>query len=130
MIISYRSTPSAHQSTALPYSLWARISGATYKAYRKTFCPGVSGVDTELAQTKVNELDVAFEIDKYILELQIAVYDTSVVEMLERERKLRAVEAGTLDGKFAHLGKVEEELAARAVFHDKVKRSRSLVRKL
>ena len=66
-----------------------------------------------LGEAEVGHLQVAVLVDKQVLGLQIAIQDLQVVQVLEREHDLRAVEARVRLGKAAHAPQMREHLATR-----------------
>jgi len=80
--------------------------------------PVVLACHALLRDTKVSHADVTVIGEQKILGLEIAVYDTHVVEILEAQGNLADVELGAWLGELLLLLKMREQLTAVDEVHD------------
>ena len=73
---------------------------------------GVGAEEALLGEAEVGEDDVALAGQEEVLELQVAVEDAGVVEVLETEDDLGGVETDTALGEFLVVAEMEEKLPA------------------
>ena len=60
---------------------------------------GVAGADALLAHAVVGELDVALVVEQHVVQLEVAVDDAALVQIVQGQADLRAVEPRMLLGK-------------------------------
>jgi hypothetical protein len=92
-----------------PDHLWRHVLDGAAKRVR----PPLLLVRLKLsAEAKVREHNVTFAVEKNVLELDVAVDDAVLVEVLEGEDNLADVDANLVLGELFALVEVREQLAA------------------
>jgi len=73
----------------------------------------------DLRQAEVCDLDMAINVDKDILRLDIAIDYVSIMEVFETEKKLCKIKSSLILGKFLNFAKMEEHFTTCAQVHYK-----------
>ena len=69
-------------------------------------------------QSKISNLNVAIDVNKYILRLDVSIHNFLLVQVLETEQQLSKVELRLLFCELLDLAQVEEHFTAGAQVHD------------
>lgn len=130
------STPKAHQSTARPYFLSSKIypfvspdhriyNGSLsylrcHEFWRSAECAGRRSIPhLLLAQTVIGNLDVSIHGKENIIELQVTVDNTILVEVLQCQADFCSIELSTLSTELPTLN-VQHEITTTDILHDEV----------
>ena len=81
----------------------------------KTFIIIQPPVQHILGELEVDEFDVTFKVDEYVLRFEVAVHNRVFVQVLEHEQHLAGVQASVHFGELAVDSQMVEKLAARFI---------------